>query len=46
MHSLVGVFVKEELEEILDKKTILHPFKLIFPHKTRTYYALNKVQLG
>jgi calcium-dependent protein kinase len=42
MHSLVGVYLKDELEEFLDKKTVLYPFKLIFPNKARTYYLLSK----
>ena len=43
MHSLVGVFVKDEIEEQLDSTTVLHPFKLIFPpNKARTYYLLSK----
>jgi len=43
MHSLVGVFIKDEVEEQLDSTTVLHPFKLIFPpNKVRTYYLLSK----
>lgn len=43
MHSLVGVFIKDEVEEQLDSTTILHPFKLIFPAgKARSYYLLTK----
>ena len=43
MHSLVGVFIKDEAEEQLDSTTVLHPFKLIFPpNKVRTYYLLTK----
>ena len=43
MHSLVGVFIKDEIEEQLDSTTVLHPFKLIFPpNKVRTYYLLSK----
>jgi hypothetical protein len=43
MHSLVGVFIKDEAEEQLDSTTCLHPFKLIFPpNKVRAYYLLNK----
>jgi hypothetical protein len=42
MLSLVGVYIKDEMEEVLDKKTVLHPFKLIFPSKTRVYYLLKK----
>lgn len=41
MHSLVGVFIKDEVEEQLDSTTVLHPFKLIFPtNKVRVYYLL------
>lgn len=43
MHSLVGIFVKDENEEQLDSTTYLYPFKLVFPpNKTRSYYLLNK----
>ena len=43
MHSLVGVFIKDEPEEQLDSTTILYPFKLVFPpNKARAYYLLNK----
>ena len=43
MHSLVGVFVKNEMEEQLDSTTVLHPFKIIFPpNKVRTYYLLSQ----
>jgi hypothetical protein len=43
MHSLVGVFIKDEIEEQLDSTTVLHPFKLIFPtNKVRSYYLLTK----
>lgn len=43
MHNLVGVFIKDDLEEYLDSTTVLYPFTLIFPgNKPRTYYLLNK----
>jgi len=43
MHSLVGVFIKDENEEQLDATTVLHPFKLIFPtNKVRLYYLLSR----
>ena len=43
MHNLVGVFMKDDLEEYLDSTTVLYPFTLIFPgNKPRTYYLLNK----
>lgn len=41
MHSMVGAFIKDEMEEQLDSTTVLHPFKLIFPNnKARIYYLL------
>jgi hypothetical protein len=43
MHNLVGVFIKDDLEEYLDSTTVLYPFSLIFPGiKPKTYYLLNK----
>ena len=43
MHNLMGVFIKDEMEEYLDSTTILYPFTLIFPgNKDRTYYLLKK----
>lgn len=43
MHSLVGVYIKEEKDETLDNGTVLYPFKLIFPpSQGRTYYLLSK----
>ena len=43
MNSLVGVFIKDEIEEMIDSTTLLYPFKLIFPpNKQRTYYLRNK----
>lgn len=43
MHSLIGVFIKDEKEEQLDDNTTLHPIKLVFPpNKARVYYLLNK----
>jgi serine/threonine protein kinase len=43
MHNLVGVFIKDDLEEYLDSTTVLYPFSLIFPgNKPKTYYLLNK----
>lgn len=39
MHSLVGVFIKDEPEELYKGSTMLHSFKLIFPpNKVRSYY--------
>lgn len=43
MHSLVGAFIKDDVEEQLDSTTVLHPFKLVFPsNKVRSYYLLSK----
>jgi len=43
MHSLVGVFIKDEVEEQLDSTTVLYPFKLVFPNnKPRAYYLTSK----
>jgi hypothetical protein len=41
MVNLVGVFLKMEPDEPLDKKNILYPFTLIFPNKERTFYLLS-----
>ena len=42
MHSLIGVFIKDEPIEQLDATTQLHPFRLIFPDKReRVYYLLS-----
>lgn len=38
MQSLAGVFIKSEMEETLEDKTIIYPFMLIFPNKRRIYY--------
>ncbi len=42
MHSLTGVFIKEELEELFDKKTVLYPFSLHFLSAKKTLFALKK----
>ncbi len=42
MVNLVGVFIKEEPEEQLDRSNTLFPFTLIFPSKTRTFYLLKE----
>jgi hypothetical protein len=43
MHSLVGAFIKDDVEEQLDSTTVLHPFKLVFPSsKVRSYYLLTR----
>ena len=44
MHSLIGVFIKDEVDEHLDANTVLYPFSLIFPGKKRTFYLVNKDQ--
>ena len=43
MQSLVGVHIKNEIEETIDEQTVLHPFMLIFPNKKRIYYLKSKV---
>ena len=42
MQSLVGVHLKNEMEELIDATTVLHPFMLIFPDKRRIYYLKSK----
>ncbi len=43
MHSLAGIFIKDDLEEFMDSKTVVYPFSLIFPaNKIRTFYLPNK----
>lgn len=42
MHSLVGTFIKEDLEEIVDKKTVLYPFSLCFVQYKKTFYTMKK----
>jgi hypothetical protein len=48
MHSLVGVFINSESDEVIhhnSKTTTFYPFKLIFPpNKCRTYYLLTRGQ--
>jgi len=45
MHSLVGVFLKEEPEEQLDASTTLYPIKLIYPgNQPRIYYCTSADQ--
>jgi hypothetical protein len=45
MQSLVGVHIKNEIEETIDEQTVLHPFMLIFPNKKRIYYLKARVSL-
>jgi Ca2+-binding EF-hand superfamily protein len=40
MLNLIGVFLRVDPDEALDKKNILYPFTLIFPNKERTFYLL------
>jgi len=42
MQSLAGVFIKSEIEEMMEDQTIMHPFMLIFPNKRRIYYLETK----
>lgn len=44
MQSLVGVHIKNEMDEIIDQQTIVYPFMLIFPNKRRIYYLQTKVR--
>jgi hypothetical protein len=43
MHSLVGIFIKSEKDEVLEgTSTLLYPFKIIFPiNKVRVFYCRN-----
>ena len=43
MHSLVGIFIKSEKDEVLEgTTTVLYPFKIIFPiNKVRVFYCRN-----
>lgn len=42
MQSLAGVFIKSDMEEMLDNadntQSLCYPFMLIFPNKRRIYY--------
>ena len=43
MHSLSGIFIKDDIEEFMDSKTCVYPFSLIFPgNKVRTFYLPEK----
>ena len=43
MNNLVGVFIKDEEDEVLGEDTTIYPFSLIFPgNKSRTFYLQNK----
>lgn len=45
MHSLVGVFIRDEGEKQLDSSTMLYGFKLTFPPNTvKQYYCESKEQ--
>lgn len=44
MINLVGIFIKEEPDEALDRKNILYPFTLISVNKQRTFYLLDKAK--
>lgn len=44
MQNLVGVHIKNEADEIIDEKTVLHPFMLIFPNKRRVYYLRTQAE--
>ena len=42
MMSLQGTVIKEEMEEILDDKTTLHPFSLFSGNQGKIYYAIKE----
>ena len=42
MQSLAGVFIKSEMEELMEDNSVMHPFMLIFPNKRRIYYLETK----
>lgn len=42
MVNLVGVFLRTEPPEPLDKKNTLYPFTLMLPNKERTFYLLSE----
>jgi serine/threonine protein kinase len=42
MHSLVGTFIKEELDEIINKKMVVYPFSLRFVQNKKTFYSIRK----
>lgn len=46
MHSMMGVYISEEDSESMSdsagKSLTLYPIKLVFPHKYRMYYFLEK----
>lgn len=42
MINLIGVFLRIDPEEPLDKKNVIYPFTLLFPNKERTFYMLSE----
>jgi serine/threonine protein kinase len=42
MYNLVGGFIQDEPQENIDDDTVLFPFKLILPGKTRKFYLLTE----
>ncbi len=42
MVNLVGVFIRIDPDEPLDKKNTLYPISLIFPNKVRQFFFLEK----
>eukprot|EP00831_Metopus_contortus_P084918 TRINITY_DN9752_c0_g1_i1.p1 TRINITY_DN9752_c0_g1~~TRINITY_DN9752_c0_g1_i1.p1 ORF type:complete len:493 (+),score=73.14 TRINITY_DN9752_c0_g1_i1:162-1640(+) len=42
MHSLTGTFIKDELEDLFDKKTVLYPFSLFFMSKKLLFTQLKR----
>jgi len=42
MVNLIGVFIRIDEDEPLDKRNILYPISLIFPNKTRQFFFIDK----
>lgn len=43
LYVLVGVYIKEDQEEIFQGEIKLFPFTLVFPNKKRTFYLIEDV---
>lgn len=43
MFTLVGVFIKDEPEEVFDSRTTLFPIKIILPKRSKTFYLASMV---
>jgi serine/threonine protein kinase len=42
LYILVGVYIIAEEQELFQNELKLHPFTLVFPHKTRTFYLIKE----